>query len=299
MGGRGWLIRAVWLLVLVVAAILVPGRAAATAPMARALAPAVTAATVVAAGAATTVTPAATGECYRWSRTLGLGTRGHDVANLQVRVAGWAASHSYVAIDGVFGAGTRAAVARFQAGYGLPASGTAGPGTYAKIYALQDPDCTPAHFSLSELDDSAACGGGFDGGKVPPLEVQTNVRRLMWKLEALRHQLHDAPLLVSSGFRSVACNRRAGGVSNSQHLYGTAADLVSHGASLCAIARAARTAGFSGILGPGAAGHNDHVHVDSRAENNHDGMPNSFYWSAPSCGIAATAAAPAAAATDV
>ncbi len=283
---RGWVLRAVGLLLLVVAAILVPGRAAAaTAPAAAALGPAVTAPTLMAAAA----------ECYRWTRTLHTGMRGRDVANLQVRVAGWAAFHSFVAIDGVFGAGTRAAVARFQAGYGLPASGTAGPGTYAKIYALQDPDCTPAHFSLAELDDSAACGGGFDGGKVSSLEVQTNVRRLMWKLEALRHQLHDVPLLVSSGFRSVACNRRVGGAANSQHQYGTAADVVSPGASLCRIALAARSAGFSGILGPGAEGHGDHVHLDSRAENAHDGLANAFFWSAPSCGIKTAGAAAAAA----
>jgi zinc D-Ala-D-Ala carboxypeptidase len=291
MRGRGWVIRAVGLLVLVLAAILVPGRAAAADATAAALGP----------GVAALTTAAAPAECYRWTRTLHTGMRGRDVANLQVRVAGWSAFHRFVAIDGAFGPATRAAVARFQAAYGLPASGTAGPRTYAKIYALQDPDCTPAHFSLAELDDSAACGGGFDGGRVSSLEVRASLRRLMWKLEALRRQLHDAPLPVSSGFRSVACNRRAGGAANSQHLYGTAADLLSPRASLCAIARAARGAGFSGIIGPGAAGHGDHVHLDSRAENNHDHLPNAFFWAAPSCGLTAPGAPPAAgaAATDV
>jgi zinc D-Ala-D-Ala carboxypeptidase len=285
------------LLVLVLAAILVPGRAAGASVPAAALGPAAAPGPAVAA----LTVAAAPAKCYRWTRTLRLGMRGQDVANLQVRVAGWTASHSFVAVDGDFGQGTRAAVARFQAAYGLPASGTAGAGTYAKIYALQDPDCTSAHFSLAELDDSAACGGGFDGGRVPSLEVRTNLRRLMWKLEALRRQLHDASLLVSSGFRSVACNRRVGGAANSQHLYGTAADVVSPRASLCAIARAARAAGFSGILGPGAAGHGNHVHLDSRAENNHDHLANTFFWSAPGCGITATGAPPAAgaAATDV
>jgi zinc D-Ala-D-Ala carboxypeptidase len=132
--------------------------------------------------------------------------------------------------------------------------------------------------------------------------VRTNLLRLMWKLEALRHRLHDAPLVVTSGFRSLRCNQRVGGARNSQHLYGTAADVRSPRASLCAIARAARSAGFSGILGPGVEGHGGHVHLDSRAENHHDGMADAFYWSAPSCGMtasrAATAAA-AAAATDV
>jgi Peptidase M15 len=75
------------------------------------------------------------------------------------------------------------------------------------------------------------------------------------RLEALRHKLGDHPLVVTSGFRSIACNQRVGGASNSQHLYGTAADVIgSGGVSLCAIALTARTAGFScGIPTSGAA----------------------------------------------
>lgn len=297
MRGLGWVVWLAGLLMLVLAAVLVPDRAAgATAPAASRLA---ARGMVAAATMAATVRPAATAECYRWNRVLRSGARGSDVANLQVRVAGWMTSHGVLAIDGVFGAGTAAAVARFQAGYGLHASGVADAATYAKIYALQDPDCTPAHFSLSELDNSAACGGGLAGGRVGPLEVRTNLRRLMWKLEALRHKLHDRQLTVTSGFRSVACNRRVGGASNSQHLYGTAADVVAPGVPLCTIAQAARAAGFSGILGPGAGGHNDHVHIDSRVENRHDNLRDGFFWSAPSCGFSAARPSGPAASTDV
>jgi zinc D-Ala-D-Ala carboxypeptidase len=191
------------------------------------------------AGAAVAAARPATGGCATWKRTLRQGARGGDVANLQVRVAGWMTSHGVLEIDGDYGPATAAAVARFQAGYGLRASGVADAATLAKLDALEGPDCSPAHFSLAELDNSAACGGGFAGGRVGSQEVRTNLRRLMWKLEALRRKLHDRPLTVASGFRSVACNRRVGGASNSQHLYGTAADLVAPGLSLCTVARAA------------------------------------------------------------
>jgi zinc D-Ala-D-Ala carboxypeptidase len=216
--------------------------------------------------------------CYRWTRTPQLGTSGPDVAQLQVRLAGWAAYRSYLLVDGQFGAQTQAAVKRFQSAYGLATDGEAGSATYARLYALQDPDCTPVHFAWSELDDSSACGSGFDGGQLPAATAQANVFRLMWKLEALRHKLSDRPLATTSrsaissaisdtpapvrhgrrrGRRRVAVRYRAGGSLDR----------------------------LSGILGPGAPAHGDHVHLDSRAENRSDGLADGWYRSAPSCGI--------------
>jgi zinc D-Ala-D-Ala carboxypeptidase len=52
--------------------------------------------------------------------------------------------------------------------------------------------------------------------------------------------------------------------------------------SLCAVALTARTSGFSGMLGPGAPGHGDHVHLDSRAENHQDGLADGECGNCPS-----------------
>jgi zinc D-Ala-D-Ala carboxypeptidase len=221
--------------------------------------------------------PAFADECYTWNRTLSAGASGADVSELQVRVAGWAGYGVNMAIDGAYGGQTTTAVRNFQSAYGLPADGVAGSQTFAKIYELQDADCTPAHFSWAEVD--GGCGaGGYSGGSVGAATVQSNLLRAMWRAEALRHRLGDTPLTVTSGFRSQACDRSVGGSGTGQHTYGTAIDLVGSGGSpsLCTIASNARYAGFGGIFGPGYPDHDDHVHVDVRAGQT---------WSAPTCGI--------------
>lgn len=211
--------------------------------------------------------------CYTWSRTLSQGASGADVTQLQIRVAGHSGSGGALAIDGAYGPATTAAVKRFQAAYGLAADGVAGSATFSKIYALQDDDCTPIHFTYAELN---TCNSTWAGGAVSAGTAKSNALRTMWKLEALRHALGDQPIRVTSGFRSHACNDAVGGAAGSRHLYGDAADLGASPHSLCRLAQQARNHGFNGILGPGYPGHSDHTHLDHRA---------SRFWSASSCGI--------------
>ncbi|MDJ1136427.1 D-Ala-D-Ala carboxypeptidase family metallohydrolase [Streptomyces iconiensis] len=250
-----------------------PGRTLAV-PLRLVLAVTLLAATVLTgtAAAATAPRPAADG-CYTWQRDLAEGATGEDVRQLQVRVAGYPAPGEVIAMDGDFGPATKAAVVRFQKAYGLTAGGKADGPTYEKIYALQDDDCSPAHFTFSELND---CNSDWSGGAVSAAQAKSSALRTMWKLEALRHALGDKPITVTSGFRSKACNDQVGGAPSSRHLYGDAADLGAGPHSLCTLAKAARDRGFHGILGPGYPGHDDHTHLDHRA---------SRFWSAPTCGI--------------
>lgn len=218
---------------------------------------------------------AASTTCFTWTRILRQGATGNDVKQLQIRIAGWVNSGETLAIDGIFGPATAAAVRRFKAGYHLQdTSNTAGQETFDLIYSLQDDDCTPRHFAYSEFD--GACGEtGFTGGAVGATTVRQNLLAVMWQLEALRHKLGDRPIVISSGFRSIACNSGVGGVRGSLHTYGKAADLsTSSGPTLCEMWRTARSCGFKEILGPGYPDHDDHVHVGNKSTQ---------FWRAPAC----------------
>lgn len=223
-------------------------------------------------GTALTAGTAHADGCYSWGRSLGQGASGEDVRQLQIRVAGYPGYGAVLTIDGQFGPATRSAVIRFQQAYGLAADGVAGPQTFGEIYALQDDDCTPAHFTYAEMN---RCNSDWSGGAVSAATARANALQAMWKLEALRHALGDRPLTTSSGFRSTSCNSAAGGVAGSNHLYGRAIDLIGS-PSFCQIALEARNHGFNEILGPGYPDHSDHAHLGSQG---------SRFWSASSCGI--------------
>ncbi|MGY4921076.1 D-Ala-D-Ala carboxypeptidase family metallohydrolase [Streptomyces sp. 900105755] len=208
-----------------------------------------------------------TAQAYSWSRTLTQGATGADVTELQIRVAGWAAdsaSRSRVSIDGDFGPGTAAAVRRFQAAYGLSADAEVGPNTQAKLNSLEQSDGSTLHFNWSEFVNQS--DGTFNGGKLSASQVKENVRRCMYKLEALRKKLGDKPITVNSGFRSIAHNAEIGGASDSMHLYGTAADLDVPGVATKTVYQKAETCGFSGLETYTV----DHQHVDSRADLGRD-----------------------------
>lgn len=74
-----------------------------------------------------------------------------------------------------------------------------------------------AHFSWREL---ALC----HSGEWAPVELHPNLRTLCVLLEVIRAD-YGFPLSVISGWRSLAYNRRVGGVPHSQHPLGQAADV--------------------------------------------------------------------------
>ncbi|MGA8116316.1 MAG: D-Ala-D-Ala carboxypeptidase family metallohydrolase [Actinocatenispora sp.] len=202
-------------------------------------------------------------QAYSWGGTLRVGSSGAAVQELQIRVAGWAASSAsqvYVAVDGVFGNGTAGAVQRFQSAYGLAADGIAGPATQAALNALEKGDGSTAHFAWSEMWEPAT--GNFAGGAVSAAAAQENCRRLMYKLEALRVKLGNLPIHINSAFRNVQDNTNSGGIPNSMHLYGAAADMYVSGVPNRTIYQKAETCGFSGLERYTI----NHQHVDSQAE---------------------------------
>lgn len=80
------------------------------------------------------------------------------------------------------------------------------------------------HFKLSEfIKSSTASAKGIDN--TPSLEVVSNLQYLCINvLEPLR-EYFNCPIVIGSGYRCPALNKAVGGVSNSQHMTGEAADI--------------------------------------------------------------------------
>ncbi len=223
---------------------------------------------------------------YEWTRDLKEGDSGADVKALQVRVSGWFPNSDKVAhpIDGVFGDKTEQAVKAFQAFYGLPVDGIAGEATRQKLDSLEDSDGTTVHFDWSEFwqNRNSQCSAKansyaetFRGGKVPARIVKRNVRRLMWRLEALRAKSGDRPIAINSGFRSVAYNECINGATYSQHQYGTAADFRVVDAENHWTRVLGRRSQFHGI---GCYASLSHNHMDLRIDNEHLESSRAWWW---------------------
>ncbi|TSP13968.1 D-Ala-D-Ala carboxypeptidase family metallohydrolase [Cupriavidus campinensis] len=79
------------------------------------------------------------------------------------------------------------------------------------------------HFFLLEfLVSDTAARRGIDN--TPSDEVIANLRRVASKLEEIR-ALTKRPIVVTSGYRSLALNRAVGGSKTSAHVQGLAADI--------------------------------------------------------------------------
>jgi zinc D-Ala-D-Ala carboxypeptidase len=212
------------------------------------------------------------------------GDTGPAVRRLQVRVAGWyprSNTRVHFLLDGVYGRQTRAAVAAFQSHYGIAADGVAGRATMAILARLADKDGSTAHFDWSEFaqNRNASCSAGanayagtFGGGRVAARRAKRNVRRLMWRLEAVRARGRN-PVGINSGFRSVPYNDCIGGAGASQHLFGTAADNRMAAVSNHRERRFARRSQFHGIGCYASLAHN---HFDVRLDNRD--LPSSRFW---------------------
>lgn len=108
-----------------------------------------------------------------------------------------------------------------------------------------------AHFARNEFicDCQDACNGF-------PAEMDP---AFMGKLEALRQAL-NRPVVVTSGLRCAARNAEVGGIADSWHLTGHAADIYCPGVACQTVAAAARDLGFGVIVYPAEA----YCHVEYR-----------------------------------
>ena len=81
---------------------------------------------------------------------------------------------------------------------------------------------------------------------------------LVDKLEALRAYL-GAPVVMTCSYRCPPHNAEVGGVPNSEHTQGTAADIYVEGVDPETVAQAAEAVGFDGV-----GRYSDFTHVDVR-----------------------------------
>ena len=177
-------------------------------------------------------------------------------------------------IDGIDGRNTQGAIRAFQADYGLTVDGIFGIGTEARIREVvasgeppQQPQGTPEtgggadwwkdirYFKHAEFRCPCGRCGGF------PVEPQESIARTV---DEIRYRLGIPISIVDgggSGVRCVAHNAEVGGVSDSQHLYGLAADLHSAASPAQMLAVAEDVMGHTGGIGLYSWG----IHVDKRS----------------------------------
>jgi uncharacterized protein YcbK (DUF882 family) len=146
-------------------------------------------------------------------------------------------------IDGITGPQTQTAIRKFQTTYNLSADGICGAKTEAKIReVIGDPTKEKKQENTTVVNkpvtNTTTTGDAFwDGIRYfTPEEFQCKCgcktngidHELVEILEKVREHF-GKPVTVTSGVRCSTHNARVGGVSNSQHVYKTAADFVVSG----------------------------------------------------------------------
>ena len=170
-------------------------------------------------------------------------------------------------VDGAWGQLSRIACTQFQKAFGLTPDGVCGSDTekalkHAVAYGMPDKKEETAtsgdfwggikYFKRSEF--KCKCGKHCNGFPVEPDE------QLVRLLERIRKHF-GVPVTVNSGIRCKTHNANVGGVSGSQHLKGTAADISVKGVS------PAKVAAYAETLLPNTGGigiYKTFVHVDVR-----------------------------------
>ena len=168
-----------------------------------------------------------------------------------------------IKVDGIWGAGSVGATKKFQEDYGLTPNGNFDSATEARIKEVIATDEEPKkkdpwediqYFKKAEF--KCKCGGKYCTGY--PAEIDMDMVKIC---DEIRKRI-GKPITVNSGIRCKQHNANVGGVSNSQHVCGTAADLQKPSgvtpAKMAAIAE--EIMGNTGGIGIYSWG----IHVDTR-----------------------------------
>ena len=172
-------------------------------------------------------------------------------------------------LDGIWGEQSQRATIDFQRAYMDTVDGIFGPETEKRILEVVASGEKPIADKMSATADwwkdiryfrreefRCPCGkcGGF------PVEPQEKMVRTV---DEIRHRLGIPVSIVDAGGSGVRCaahNAEVGGVANSQHLYGLAADLHSAASPAEMKAAAEEVLGHTGGIGLYGWG----IHVDTR-----------------------------------
>ena len=170
------------------------------------------------------------------------------------------------AIDGDWGSLSKIATRSFQKDYGLTADGDFGAATEKKILSVvasgEKPKTTTTepgwanirYFTKAEW--KCKCGGRYCNGYPAEIDMVT-----VKYADEIRHRI-GKPVNVNSGLRCSQHNRNEGGVSDSQHQYGTAVDLGCPSGTTPAKMAAIAEEVMGGTGGIGI--YNWGIHIDSR-----------------------------------
>lgn len=145
-------------------------------------------------------------------------------------------------IDGIWGGGSKAAARKFQEKAGLPTTGEIDEATAAVLGEAIAATVANAFEADQEADSiwdgikyfipeefACHCDGRYCDGFPAPIS-----RNLLLILETIREHF-DSPVTISSGVRCQTHNANVGGVYNSRHLQGKAADFCVRGKSAATV----------------------------------------------------------------